>query len=183
MCVSEMRGMCGMAQACATIRAASSRWSPRAAPPSTPTSWTRVRHCLPSSSFFVLSFVLSSLFFANNPLAHLPFRTHRDTAAGFVVPEILYRVRQRDDLSYLYYDLLKIVNNMPVDWRGTKVRSRKPLARPPLSRHSPTHQLTSPHLTSPGFPGPDGSLEGSGHDRVARGRRALPVRGRRARHS
>lgn len=39
---------------------------------------------------------------------------------SFVVPEILYRVRQRDDLSYLYYDLLKIVNNMPVDWRGTK---------------------------------------------------------------
>jgi hypothetical protein len=40
-----------------------------------------------------------------------------------VVPEILSRVQQKGDLSYLYYDLLKIVNNMPVDWRGAKAPS------------------------------------------------------------
>lgn len=38
---------------------------------------------------------------------------------SFVVPEIYYRVQQRGDLSSLYYDLLRIVNNMPVDWRGS----------------------------------------------------------------
>lgn len=54
------------------------------------------------------------------------FPHNRSFPTGFVIPEILYRVQQKDSLSYLYYDLLKIVNNMPVDWRGPKVHHLHP---------------------------------------------------------
>jgi len=55
---------------------------------------------------------------------------------GFVVPEILHRVRQKDEFSHLYYDLLRVVNSMPVDWRGpldstARARARSTIVWPP----------------------------------------------------
>jgi len=39
---------------------------------------------------------------------------------SFVVPEIMYRIQKHDEMSPFYYELLRIVNALPVDWTAYK---------------------------------------------------------------